>query len=267
MGEQNGGTAIGDRGRRGDTRSVSRPRVLEPEQLRNRIYDIMGEAFPTREIDPFWMRLFDGSLPLDGVRHWAKEMHFITQELGRYRSAIHANCPHFEVRHLLARALYEEHGELRDQKDRPTLFRKFTASIGISEQDLAVARPLPETEALLDWLLDLCLHGHFVKSLAGFGVAVEGHLNKSIPMFIHVFRDQHGLGNDAVEFWTARAEEGLAQGRRALEIVLRYADTPTLQADVLEAVRKSMERLMMFHHGVGRWYRTAQLEERLAVNA
>ena len=43
---------------------------------REKIYDIIAEAFPNREIDPFWMRLFDGSLPVDGVRHWAKRLQF-----------------------------------------------------------------------------------------------------------------------------------------------------------------------------------------------
>jgi len=251
---------------RNAAQSLSRPKTLKPERLRERIYDVMGEASPTREIDPFWMRLFDGSLPLDGVRHWAKQLYFITQEFGRYRSAIHANCPIFEVRHALARSLYQEHGELREQKDRPALFRKFAAALDISERDLATARALPETEALMDWLLDLCLHGHFVESLAGLGVVVEGHLNKSVPVLIHVFRNQHELGDEAVEFWTARRDDGPDQGRRALDLVVRYADTPTLQAGVLESVRKSAERLALFNQGVARWYRTGQLEQQLAVN-
>lgn len=265
--EAKSGTSGQGTRRRGATQALSRPVVLTPERLREKIYDTIADAFPYREIDPFWMRLFDGSLPIDGVRHWAKQLYFITRDLGRYRSAIHANCPVFEVRHALVRALYEEHGELREAKDRPALFRKFAAAIGITERDLAMARALPETEALTDWLLDLGLHGHFTESLAGFAVVVDAHLNRNIPVLTHVFRNQHGLDEAAMEFWTVRSEDELEQGRRALDVVLRYADTATLQANVLDTVHKSAERLALFNRAIARWYRNAQTEERLAVNA
>jgi pyrroloquinoline-quinone synthase len=237
-----------------------------PAKLEEKIYEIIGRTLP-KDIDSFWLQLFDGSLPMDGVRHWAKQLYFMTQEFGRFTSAIHANCPVFEVRHTLAETIYEEHGRMLAGKDHPELYRKFTRAIGIADRELAEARPLPETDALIDWIHDLCLHRHFVESLAGFGVAVEGQANKGIPIFVHVFRDKHGLPEDAIEFWTTHAEDDIEHGRRSLEIVLKYADTPSLQAGVLECVRKSMERLMLFHHGIGRGYSAGDSDERLAANA
>jgi pyrroloquinoline-quinone synthase len=239
--------------------------LLTPAALEERIFEIIGRRLP-KEIDPFWMDLFSGTLPADGLRHWAKQMYFITEDFGRFTSAIHANCTVFEVRHVLAETIYEEHGRMLAQKDHPELFRKFTRAIGVSDEELARARPLPETEALLDWLMDLCLHRHYVEALAGFGVGVEGQANKGIPLFVHVFRDKLGLSEDAIEFWTTHAEDDIEHGRRSLEIVLRYADTPDLQRGVLDCVRKSMERLMLFHHGIGRWYQPGRTEERLAAN-
>ncbi|MEA2627352.1 MAG: pyrroloquinoline-quinone synthase [Candidatus Binatota bacterium] len=233
--------------------------VLTKEQLEEKIFEIIGRTLP-KDVDPFWMQLFEGSLPLDGVRHWAKQMYFITQEFGRYTSAIHANCDVFEVRHVLAETLWEEHGRMVEKKDHPELFRKFTRAIGIADEELALARPLPETEALLDGLLDLCLHRHFVESLAGFGIAVEGQATKGIPIFIHVFRHKYGLDDEAIEFWTTHAEDDEVHGRRSLEIVLEHATTPTLQQGVLDCVRKSMERLMLFHHGIGRGWAPREAE-------
>jgi pyrroloquinoline-quinone synthase len=240
--------------------------VLTPEQLEEGIYEIIGRSLPT-ELDPFWLQLFEGTLPVEGMQHWAKQMYFITQEFGRYTSAIHANCPIFEVRHTMAQTLYEEHGHMVEKKDHPELFRKFARALGLSDAELAAATLLPETEALLDWLLDLCLHHNFVEGLAGFGVAVEGQANKGIPLFIDVFRNKLGLSDDALEFWTTHAEDDIEHGRRSMDIVLRYATTPSLQAGVLECVRKSMQRLMLFHHGVGRRYFESQADERIAVNA
>ena len=63
------------------------------------------------------------------------------------------------------------------------------------------------------------------------------------------------------------AEDDIDHGRRSMEIVLQYANTPQLQAGVLECVRKSMERLMLFHHGIGRAYSGRISDERLAANA
>jgi pyrroloquinoline-quinone synthase len=240
--------------------------LLTPEQLEEKIYEIIGRNLPT-EIDPFWMQLFDGTLPPDGVRHWAKQLYFVTQEFGRFTSAIHANCPVFEVRHTLAETIYEEHGRMLERKDHPELFRKFCRALGIDDEELAEARPLPETDAMLDWLHDLCRHRHFVEALAGFGVAVEGQANKGIPIFVHVFRTKLGMSDDAIEFWTTHAEDDIEHGRRSLEIVLKYADTPELQRGVLACVRKSMERLMIFHHGIGDAYFASAAEPRLAANA
>ncbi|MGH7820579.1 MAG: TenA family transcriptional regulator [Candidatus Binatia bacterium] len=237
--------------------------LLSPEQLEQKIYEIIGHNLP-KDIDPFWMELFDGSLPIDGVRHWAKQLFFMTDGFGRFTSAIHANCPVFEVRHVLAETIYEEHGRMLAGKDHPELYRKFTRAIGISDAELADTRPLPETDMLIDWLHDLCQHRNFVEALAGFGVGVEGQANKGIPIFVHVFREKYGLCEDAIEFWTTHAEDDIEHGRRSLEIVLAYATTPALQAGALECVRKSMERLMLFHHGIGHAYAGAISDQRLA---
>ena len=237
---------------------------LTPAELEERIFEIIGRNLPT-EIDAFWMELFSGTLSREGLRHWAKQMYFMTEHFGRYASAIHANCDVFAVRHVLAETIWEEHGEGRERKDHPELFRKFARAIGITDDELAAAEPLPETSALLDWLLDLCRHRHFVEALAGFGVAVEGQANKGIPIFVQVFRDKYGLDDDAIEFWTTHAHDDVVHGNRALEIVLKYADTPALQQGVLECVRKSMERLMLFHHGIGRWWQREQAQQRSAA--
>jgi pyrroloquinoline-quinone synthase len=227
---------------------------LTPVELEEKIFEIIGRNLPT-EIDPFWLRLFDGSLPIDGLRHWAKQMYFLTENFGRYTSAIHANCDDFAVRHVLAETIYEEHGRMLEKKDHPELFRKFARAIGVTDAEIAAVEPLPETGAFIDWLMDLCKHRHFVEALAGFGVAVEGQATKGIPIFVAVFRDRYRLSEDAIEFWTTHAEDDEVHGRRSLEIVLEHATTPELQAGVLECVRKSMERLMLFHHGIGRGWR------------
>ena len=238
--------------------------TYSPEQLEEKIYEIIGRNLPT-EIDPFWLELFSGTLSQDALRHWAKQMYFMTDLFARYTSAIHANCKVFPVRHMLAETIWEEHGEGREKKDHPELFRKFARAIGVSDEELAAAQPLPETGALLDWLMDLCLHRHFVEALAGFGVAVEGQANKGIPIFVQVFREKYGLDEDAIEFWTTHAHDDIVHGRRALEIVLEYATTPELQQGALECVRKSMERLMLFHHGIGRWWEREQAQQRSAA--
>lgn len=240
--------------------------LLSKEEFEARIYEIIGRSIPP-DISHFWVQLFEGTLPIDGVRHWAKQMYFLTQEFGRYTSAIHANCPIFAVRHVLAETLYEEHGRMMEKKDHPELFRRFARALGITDSELAAARPLPETEALLDWLLDLCLHGHFVESLAGFGVAVEGQASKGIPIFLDVFRTKHRLGEEALEFWTTHAADDVEHGRRSMELVLEHASTPALQTRALDAVRKSMGRLMLFQHGIGRWYGAEQFDTYGLVDA
>ena len=237
--------------------------VLSATELEERIYEIIGRNLP-KNIDPFWMALFEGSLPLAGVRHWAKQLFFMTDGFGRFTSAIHSNCPVFEVRHTLAETIYEEHGRMLAGKDHPELYRKFTRALGISDEELAATPPLPETDMLIDWLHDLCHHRHFVEALAGFGVGVEGQASKGIPIFVSVFRDKYGLGDDAIEFWTTHAEDDIEHGRRSMEIVLRYANTAELQQSVLECVRKSLERLMMFHHGIGQAYDGPLSAERAA---
>ena len=239
---------------------------LDPAQLEEKIYEIIGRNLP-KGIDPFWLALFDGSLPIAGVRHWAKQLFFMTDGFGRFTSAIHSNCPIFAVRHVLAETIYEEHGRMQAKKDHPELYRKFTRAIGVSDEELAATPPLPETDLLIDWLHDLCHHRHFVEALAGFGVGVEGQANKGIPIFVEVFRNKYGLSDDAIEFWTTHAEDDIEHGRRSMEIVLQYANTPQLQAGVLECVRKSMERLMLFHHGIGHAYAGPLSNERLAANA
>lgn len=240
-------------------------RALNPDELEDKIFEIIGRNLPT-EIDPFWLALFEGSLPLEGVRHWAKQLYFMTDGFGRFTAAVHANCPVFAVRHVLAETIHEEHGRMLPGKDHPELYRKFTRALGIADAELAATPPLPETDMLIDWLYDLCKHRGFVEALAGFGVAVEGQASKGVPIFVDVFRRHYGLSEDAIEFWTTHAEDDVEHGRRSLEIVLHHADTAALQAGVLDCVRKSVERLMMFQRGIGRAY-TGPLRANVAAIA
>jgi len=85
--------------------------LLKPAELEEKIFEIIGRNLP-KGIDPFWLALFDGSLPIEGVRHWAKQLFFMTDGFGRFTSAIHSNCPVFDVRHVLAETVYEEHGQV-----------------------------------------------------------------------------------------------------------------------------------------------------------
>lgn len=76
-------------------------------------------------------------------------------------------------------------------------------------------------------------------SAASSACPSRGRRRRGIPILLAAFRERHGLEEDAIEFRTTQAEDGEVHGRRSLEIVL-------------DRVRKSMERLVLFEDGIGR---------------
>ena len=110
---------------------------------------------------PFYVAWTNGELSMEQLRQYTGQyMHHVLAE-PTYISAVHSNTPHFASdgtadlgprQTILQNLVDEELGP----KNHPALWKQFAAAIGVSEQDLAAAPPLPATQKLIETFTDLC---------------------------------------------------------------------------------------------------------------
>ena len=201
-----------------------------------------GQLADIRERNRFMGQLFEGTLPRERMKPWAKQLYLLTSIGPRFLSSIHANCDEFEVARWLIQNLYEEYGEGKDGKDHPSLCRNFARALGMSVEELEAGPIFDCTRKFVNYAFDVTRTRHFTESLAAIGVALEGVSAKGGPMLAWALRNHYRFAEHEIEFFTEHAEADVDHSAKTLALILKYADTPEKQERVKQAVRDMAEK-------------------------
>ncbi len=193
-----------------------------------------------------------------------RDLAFFTQQFllrqrhfTRWLACIYARTPNeaHDARQLIAENLYEEHGDLRPGRDHTSLLKQFGRALGLKDQEMEEALPLPETQAFIDRIYHIC-RSSFIEGMAAIGIGHEGHALVQRPeaagvgRFAQALREHYGLSEDDVEFWSLHARADVDHCRRALEMVKKYAVTAELQEKAKRAVEQTLRQWRFFFDGI-----------------
>ncbi|MEA2627353.1 MAG: pyrroloquinoline-quinone synthase [Candidatus Binatota bacterium] len=224
----------------------------ENQQFGDELWGIIGEELAhLQERNRFMRGLFMGELERDRMKLWAKQLFLLTRTGPRFLSAIHSNCEDFEVASWLVQNLYEEYGELAEGRDHPSLCRNFGRALGMSVEELEAGPILKPTRRFVDFCFDVTRNRHYVESLAGIGVALEGVSARGAPMVGAALKQHYGFGDRDVEFFTAHCELDIEHSEKTLSFVVRHASTPELRERVKQTVREMTEQTIEWSVAVG----------------
>jgi pyrroloquinoline-quinone synthase len=204
---------------------------------------------------PFYVAWSKGELSREQLRQYAAQyMHHVLAE-PTYLSAVHSNTPHFASngrsdlaprQTILQNLIDEELGP----NNHPALWKRFAAALGLSEDDLAMAAPLPATQRLVETFTNLCRNRPYYAGLAALH-AFESQVPAIAAVKIDGLRCFYGLTDPrAVEFFTVHREADVGHSAAEWELIERAADTPEKQAEVLAATSESCNALWNFLSGV-----------------
>jgi pyrroloquinoline-quinone synthase len=99
---------------------------------------------------PFYQAWTEGRLPLDTLRHYARQYFHHVDAFPRAVSAVHSVCPDRDGRRMLAENLAEEEGIEAGKQDHASLWLMFACGLGESEPDVRRQGLNPETMALIE---------------------------------------------------------------------------------------------------------------------
>jgi pyrroloquinoline-quinone synthase len=204
---------------------------------------------------PFYIAWSKGELSLEQLRQYAGQyMHHVLAE-PTYLSAVHSNTPHFASdgksdlstrQAILQNLIDEEFGP----ENHPALWRRFAATLGLSEDDLAAATPLHATQSLVNTFTDLCRNRPYYAGLAALH-AFESQVPAIAAVKIDGLRRFYGFTDPReYEFFTVHEEADVFHSAAEWRLIERAADAPAKRAEVLAATSEACEALWSFLGGV-----------------
>jgi pyrroloquinoline-quinone synthase len=181
-------------------------------------------------------------------------MHHVLAE-PTYLSAVHSNTPHFasdgksdlSTRQVILQNLIDEEF---GPENHPALWKRFAAALGLSEDDLAAAAPLPATQSLVSTFTDLCRNRPYYAGLAALH-AFESQVPAIAAVKIDGLRRFYGFTDPrGYEFFTVHEEADIFHSAAEWRLIERAAATPAKRAEVVAATDQACEALWSFLGGV-----------------
>lgn len=203
----------------------------------------------------FYIAWSRGELSYEQLRAYACQYLYHVLAEPTYLSAVHSNTPHFAndgksdlgPRQTILQNLVDE--EL-GPRNHPALWKRFAAALGLSDDDLAAALPLPATQRLVKTFTDLCRNRPFYVGLAGLH-AFESQVPAVAAVKIDGLRRFYGFTDEAdFEFFTVHEKADVVHSGAEWRLIERAADSPAKRAEVLAATREACEVLWGFLDGV-----------------
>ena len=199
-----------------------------------------GRAFGRH---PLWLRILEGRVPRAALAPFAVQFFLQVREFPRAVSALHSRCPDAAERIELAESLYEEEtGRISGCGiSHPELFIRFGEGVGVPRAAMVDGRPLPATASLIEWFEQSTRDQPFIEGAAATNLAAEGQVPGSFGPFARALERHYGCTPEQVAFWDIHEHADREHSAIGDHVVVRMATTPTLQADVRRAVRRSLD--------------------------
>ncbi|MBV9056685.1 MAG: CADD family putative folate metabolism protein [Candidatus Eremiobacteraeota bacterium] len=204
---------------------------------------------------PFYLAWTRGELTLEQLAQYAGQyMHHVLAE-PTYLSAVHSKTPHFAAdgradlaprQAILKNLVEEELGE----RNHPALWKRFAASLGVSEEDLAATPAMPATQDLIAHFGDCCRNRPYYAGLSALH-AFESQVPAIASVKVEGLRRFYGITDPAAtEFFTVHEKADIEHSATEWRLIESAAGTPAAQDEVLAATRQSCDALWSFLDGV-----------------
>jgi pyrroloquinoline quinone (PQQ) biosynthesis protein C len=171
-------------------------------------------------------------------------------------AAMLARCPDDpELEKMWIENVVEEGtGEITGTDSHKGLFVRFAKACGYTAEELNAVRPLPETEAFLDWREILMYQRSWLELYACQGFCLEGTASERMTRIVNGLTRHYGFerNSEDLRYWTLHMgvdEDHMKVGPLAVE---RYAVTDMQQEQVRQAVQKTLNQFWLAFDGVKR---------------
>ena len=200
-------------------------------------------------LHPAMRQLGAGTLPIEGLRNWARQFWHCIANSARSFAVAHANLPDEDLdlrRELAANIFEEDAGGVSGADNHNTLFLAFASAIGLEPDEVRGGPRGAEAAALMgEFEVRAMGRDAALEWLAIRGVGMERANAHICAAMSSALGEHYGLDRDARRFFDLHAVVDEDHGDFAVRVLQRIGDTEARRTDIEKKVLAGAE---LFYH-------------------
>jgi pyrroloquinoline-quinone synthase len=196
---------------------------------------------------PYYQMLCDGTLPREAIAGWVQEHYHFTKDIPWLSGPKLSEVPYEDVRDMARRGIAEE----MDPKDpHINILLRFGEAMGLDPEHIKRSKPLPTTQALLDWAYIITRHRSIMEAIAGLNIGLESQPPQLYGAMVPALREKYGCTDEQIAYFPVHVDADTQHGGRAFEIVEKYARSEEQKQRVILAAREGAEKRWLYIDGI-----------------
>ncbi len=189
--------------------------------------------------------LENGSITTPQLQLFTEQFYLHISKMLPWIGAIYVRCPHEDVRTSLVKNLAEECTGYETQTDaHPELLLQFAQALGSDTDAIRTAEQRPAGRRVTDYFEFMGLCRDWYVPLSAIGIGLESFVPETFTRMVAAFKDNYGMSDEDVIFWTMHILADQDHGDEGIEMVENYAITGEARKAVFDG---TVETSRLFH--------------------
>lgn len=189
----------------------------------------------------------DGTLPREALAGWAQEHYHYTKDVVWLSGVNLVDIPYEDVREMYRQSLAEE---MNPDDPHVEMLLRFAEAMGADREALKASKPLPTTQAMLDWAYIITRHRSLIESIAGKQIGMESQPPTLYQDIVPALREKYGCTDHQLAFFPEHVEADAEHGARAYAMVEKYAKSEEQRQRAILAAREGAEKRWFYIDGI-----------------
>jgi pyrroloquinoline-quinone synthase len=196
---------------------------------------------------PYYQMWRAGTLKREAIAGWVQEHYHFTRDVRWLNAVMPCRVPYADVR-----ATYQESIDEEEDPHDPhvEILLRFGEAMGLDREQVQQSKPLPTTQALLDWYFVLTRHRSMVEVVSGAQIGIESQPPTIFHQLAQPLKEHYGCTDEQIAFFPTHVEADTQHGGRAYDLVEKYARTPEQRARAVLAAREGAEKRWLYVDGI-----------------
>jgi pyrroloquinoline-quinone synthase len=196
---------------------------------------------------PYYQLWREGKLPREAIAGWVQEHYHFTKDIPWLSGPKLCDVPYEDVRDMARRGIAEE----MDPADpHINILLRFGEAMGLDPEAVKRSKPLPSTQALLDWAYIITRQRAIMEAIAGLNIGLESQPPLVYSMIVPALKEHYGCTDAQIAYFPVHVEADTTHGGRAFNIVAKYARTEEQRRRAILAAREGAEKRWLYIDGI-----------------
>jgi pyrroloquinoline-quinone synthase len=196
---------------------------------------------------PYYQLWREGTLPREAIAGWVQEHYHFTKDIPWLGGVMPTRVPYEDVRAIYRESAAEE----MDPRDpHINILLRFGEAMGLDPEAVKRSKPLPTTQALLDWIYIMGTQRSMVECIAGMQIGLESQPPQLYGDIVPALKEKYGCTDAQIAYFPVHVEADTEHGGRAYDLVEKYARSEEQRRRAVLAAREGAEKRWLYIDGI-----------------